>query len=195
MKWARQEQAPDFKKGGPDYVQDAPFAAPAAKGQNVDLKQRGKFIEKVNFNSVKELYKKGFREWLICNKKKDWDIICQFTEDDRFSYEAYVGGFLAYYEIHVSKSKKRENRTVYFDWGRINKSVPLTIYLRPVNKPYYDNNGKLIGDKKSSKPVVWKNAPAKAQRSPLAPPPAPNQTDPPIPPVPPPPPPRYNDQI
>jgi len=152
---------------------------------------RKKFIRVMKINSVKDLYNAGFTEWLICKEKKDWEVIQRFTADDRFSYEAFIGGFLAYFELHISKPKT--DRTVYFDWYTLNPAVPLTIYLTGVEGKYYEN-GKLLKKLNIPGKAGWTSAPEKSSRSPLAPPPAVTQTDPPVPPVPPPPPPRFSDQ-
>ncbi len=73
------------------------------------------------------LYKRKFGKWLVVPKNK----IPANYKKARPRYEAFVGGFLYFFEKHVSH-RKNDNRVVYFDWGKINKDAGLTIFLSPL---------------------------------------------------------------
>jgi hypothetical protein len=73
------------------------------------------------------LYKRKFGKWLVVPKCK----IPANYKKARPRYEAFVGGFLYFFENHVSH-RKNDNRVVYFDWGKINKDAGLTIFLSPL---------------------------------------------------------------
>ena len=150
--------------------------------------------------SPQDLKEKKFGVWRAFPKlDKDYS-----SHSVQTRYELFIGGFLYYFENHVKEAGKI-NRTLYFDWGKINKEAALTIFL----KPFYDNplitettntdsdmnsggngNGNSNGsdhkqkdhDGLSSKPEE------KMLKTAIASPPAETPTDPPPPPPPPPPP-------
>jgi hypothetical protein len=117
------------------------------------------------------LHKHEFGEWLSTNKVPD------NYDRTRPKYEAFIGGFLYYFEKHISP-RKNDNRTLYFDWGKINKKAKLTIYLKPLFNRHIPP--KKLG--KNNK--IWQ------QREMVAPSPGTSirGIDPPSPPPPPPPP-------
>ncbi len=128
----------------------------------------------------------GFGEWLVVEKIPD------HYERTRSKYEAFVSGFLYFFEKHVSKNPK-ENRTLFFDWGTINKKAHLTIFLKPLyhKEHNYDNNGYYKGHEgHNDNGYIDENL----HRDYIASPPGDDtadstfQTDPPKPPGPPPPP-------
>lgn len=115
------------------------------------------------------LLKNEFGEWLSTSKVPD------NYERSRPKYEAFIGGFLYYFEKHVSP-RKNDNRILYFDWGKINKKAKLTIYLKPLFNRH-------IPPKKLDKSnKIWNKAIAPSPATSL------KGIDPPTPPGPPPPP-------
>ncbi len=179
MKWARRKMQVPPKT----HSNIPPVIWAAIKAEHDE------WIELMANPTPASLKKAGFQKWYICQSTKEKKIVNGFSDDDKFSYEAFVGGFLEYFERYDSK-KKHDERTVFFDWQPGNKDAPLTIYLRPVYTPYnyYDKNDKL---KKDPGGYLKSVSP---KQSPLAPPPADGQTDPPGVPLPPPPPRRFEDQ-
>lgn len=152
------------------------------------------------------LHKKGFRVWRSVKK------VPVKYQNARARYEAFVGGFLYYFEKHVSKIPK-DNRTLYFDWGVLNKKKELTIFLNPLygktkiklsdlNEKGSAVTGKSLSvingnGKQSAKHngkelvhVVRKKTTGKPEAFAIAPPPGTTGTVDPPPPPPPPPPPR-----
>jgi hypothetical protein len=142
-------------------------------------------------------------------EKKDFGVWAQFENLEKhyknrqaqIRYELFVGGFLYYFEKHVKESGNVD-RTIYFDWGKINKKAALTIFLKPfygiplktkqtkTNSDINRNgNGKYSGsvNKQEEFNVLSTTPGGKMQNTAIAPPPA-TGTDPEPPPPPPPPP-------
>lgn len=145
------------------------------------LKERGiktelKYYEELAGTlSLNSLYEKGFSEWLVIKK------LPEGYEHTRAKYEAFVGGYLYFFEKHVSKIPK-DNRVLYFDWGKINKESELTIFLNPVYNKFMIANDRENGNGKYNHEQNGKNL----VKAIVAPPPS-GETDPPPPPPPPPP--------
>ena len=147
--------------------------------EKIELKYYEELIGELSLNS---LHEKGFSEWLIVKK------LPEGYESTRARYEAFVGGYLYFFENHVSKVPK-DNRVLYFDWGKINKEAELTIFLNPLYNKFMiadksgsdkeNGNGKYSHKQNGQDQVM--------QKSLVAPPPS-GETDPPTPPPPPPPP-------
>jgi hypothetical protein len=82
------------------------------------------------------LHDKGFHDWMRIKKGK---IGKYFREKDRQGYEAFVQGYLWYFEKHDSMISSHEDRTLYFDWGKTRDDCDLIIYLKPLfMKNYHD---------------------------------------------------------
>jgi hypothetical protein len=186
MKWATTE-IPSLDQIGKTYQ-------PLIKGPVSDVKKEiqaisnelNAYVEKLApVKDPGDLYKEGFGEWLIVQSDQ---LPPGLTDTDKLNYKVFIGGFLYYFEKHVS-SIKGDDRTVFIDWGKINKNAGLTIYLKPLYRPCYNRKGDKIEiiyhDDKSQN--CGSNININITRSPLAPPPD-IQTDPPPPPQPPPPP-------
>jgi len=178
MKWARRKND--------DPTHPSSYKSAAAMPAAI-RKEHEDYIELIK-DPADFLKDKKCQKWYICQSVQEQEIVRNFSADDRFSYEAFVGGFLVYFEMYASKFEN-DQRTVYFDWQTDGPGVPLTIYLYPVHthNAYYDKNDQ------PKNQGGWGRA-GKAQHSPMAPPPADGQTDPPGVPVPPPPPRRFEDQ-
>ena len=130
--------------------------------------------------TAEDLYKEGFEDWKRVGKLKN------FGKKDRDHYEAFVLGYLTYFESHVIKEAEKKKRnfeeyTLYFDWGKTRPGeFDLVIYLKPLQKRIYP-------------PIVKQKSLAGASNGKLAIqmspfPPPPSMTDPVQPPGPPPPP-------
>jgi hypothetical protein len=153
-----------------------------------------------NPSTPQDLKEKGFGVW---GEFKNIDK--HYTKPRaRARYELFIGGYLYYFDKHVKESGSVD-RTLYFDWGKINNKAVLTIFL----KPFYGNtlktektntnsdmnsngngNGKYNGfvNKQEEFDVLRNKPVVKMQKTAIAPPPALTDTDPPPPPPPPPPP-------
>lgn len=75
--------------------------------------------------TLDSLWEKGFRVWLSVKK------VPAGYKKARARYEAFVGGYLYFFEKHVSKIPK-DDRALYFDWGVLNKNNGLTIFINPL---------------------------------------------------------------
>jgi hypothetical protein len=153
------------------------------------LKERGftNFENEINANyqeltaepTLCGLHEKNFSEWLVIKK------LPKGYENARARYEAFVGGYLYFFEKHVSKIRK-DNRLLYFDWGKINKEAELTIFLNPLYNKFViaDKSG---SDSESGNGKYSPNQNSgELQKAIVAPSPS-ESTDPPPPPPPPPP--------
>lgn len=121
---------------------------------------------------------RGFAKWLVVEElPKDY-------KRARARYEAYVGGFLYFFEKHVSNVPD-DDRVLYFDWGKINPKAALTIFLNPLYKSD-EKNASYQGSEDDVN--VWSDKQANnISKTSIASPPS-GETDPPPPPPPPPPP-------
>lgn len=185
MKWARIESVKPMgisKPGvvNPNTIPKRNALSPAAE------KTLAKYVTKLKKPTVASLHKQGFKEWLILKK----DGLPQgFDSFDKADYEAFVGGFLYYFE-NYNTGIKDDDRTLLVDWGTINPKADMTIYLKPLYRDFYDKHQNEIGTKYQS---GGGSGAGKKYRSPLASPPSDDQTDPPRPPYPPPPPRGFSD--
>jgi hypothetical protein len=93
----------------------------------VDCEVRQYYEELEDELTIRSLHKKGFGEWLVVPKNE----MPRKYEKARARYEAFVGGYLYYFENHVSENQ--DNRVLYFDWGIINKKAGLTIFMAPLH--------------------------------------------------------------
>jgi len=82
---------------------------------------------------LKSLHNADFSKWLIVPK------LPPSFECSRARYETFVGGFISFFERHISPE---DERTLYFDWGKINTKAELTIFL----KPLHDKKNMIIAD-------------------------------------------------
>jgi len=161
--------------------------------KNIDSEINEFYEELTAKPSLHDLHEKGFGEWLVKDK------LPPGYKRARPRYEAFVAGFLYFFENHVSKIPK-DNRVLYFDWGKINKGAELTIFLNPLrdkkksmiagnsSSDSENGNGKYSHKQNGQDMVkVLSNKLSKRmQKTVVAPPPA-GETDPPPPPPPPPP--------
>jgi len=77
-------------------------------------------------STLTDLEDMGFGTWLEVPK-----LDKQYKRRNaKTRYEIFVGGYLYYFDKHVKESEFLD-RTLYFDWGVINKERPLTIFLKP----------------------------------------------------------------
>jgi|GEM_PF-3048310 len=128
------------------------------------------------------LHNNGFGDWMRIKK-----LHSNFTEKDRKLYEAFVEGWLLYFERHNSTFVK-EDRTMFFDWNKKSKGKnDLVIYLKPLHnrtcfeEPYTNMPEKIL----SAENAIAAYG-SNGQKSPMPQPPS--TTDPHQPPPPPPPP-------
>lgn len=139
----------------------------------IALKYYKELTGKLSLNS---LHEKGYSEWLIVKK------LPEGYEHARPRYETFVGGYLYFFEKYVSKIPK-DNRVLYFDWGKINKEAELTIFLNPLynkfviaNKSGSDienGNGKYSHDQNGHGQVMQKSLVASPPYGEIDPPPPP----------------------
>jgi hypothetical protein len=80
------------------------------------------------------LHKHGFDDWFRIKKMHKY-----FTKKDKPLYEAFVEGWLRYFEKYGSINCN-EDRTLFFDWGHTREGeFDLIIYLKPLhNRNYFD---------------------------------------------------------
>jgi hypothetical protein len=142
-------------------------------------------------STLTDLEANGFGIWREFKElKKDYT-----RSRARARYECFVGGFLYFFEKHVSKVPK-DNRVLYIDWGKINKGAALTIFLNPLYDkkkimPLADSG--TDSENSNRKYSLKQNGDNQVlQKALVAPPPDGGEIDPP-PPPPPPPPPRDDD--
>jgi hypothetical protein len=128
MKWAKtQKEIEEIRK-----------RLYALAGKNPKLKaamdaEISKFyfpMDKITLQTLKEA---EFKPWLTYTQP-----LPKHYEKARSRYEAFVGGYVYYFE-HYHSNHKDDERIVYFDWGRLNKSAKLTIYMHPLHEPVKKN--------------------------------------------------------
>jgi hypothetical protein len=207
MKWAKPKKELDKLR---QRLENEILVGPVIKGQTAikdeNLAAVDKYYEGIGDQvSLACLHEKGFRIWRSFKK-----VPIKY-EKTRARYEAFIGGFLFYFEKHDSKIPK-DNRTLYFDWGVLNKKADLTIFLNPIygkiNKKVplkkigddctsnslsiINGNGKYTAKQNGQEKVkvLKKQTVNKLQAFAIAPPPGTTGPVDPPPPPPPPPPPR-----
>ena len=177
-------------------IRDRLKKLPPIKGKNIDQEMNEWYEEIPDKPSKEYLEKRGFREWKSSPVPPGYN-------GARARYEAFVAGFLFYFENHVKESEKID-RTLYFDWHKINKNDnAVTIYLQPffgiplITEPVKtdsdmntNGNGKSNGavNKQTELGLLTNEPEGKMLKTAIASPPSATPVDPPPPPPPPPPP-------
>jgi hypothetical protein len=145
------------------------------------------YVQIQDESTLKDLDANGFSIWRAFEKlDKDYT-----RPRARARYEAFVGGFLYYFEKYDSKFPK-DDRVLYFDWGKINTGAALTIFLNPLYDkkkimPLADSG--TDSENSNEKYSLKQNGDNQGlQKALVAPPPDGGEIDPPPPPPTPPPP-------
>ncbi|MBS1574546.1 MAG: hypothetical protein JST09_04510 [Bacteroidetes bacterium] len=93
------------------------------------------FYIQINHDTADNLHKAGFHDW----DRIKFPMPKPFTESFMKNYEAYVQGYIMYFEKN-DNLRGNEDRTIYFDWGKTNKEFDLVIYMKPLFVRNYDYN-------------------------------------------------------
>jgi hypothetical protein len=149
------------------------------------------YVEIKDEPTLTDLEANGFSIWQKFEKlDKDYT-----TTKAKAKYECFVAGFVYFFEKYGSKIPK-DDRVVYFDWGKINTGADLTIFLNPLYEKKKIKSADSSGtdsENANGKYSLKQNGNDQVlQKAFVAPPPADDTIDPP-PPPPPPPPPRDDD--
>jgi len=121
-------------------VKDVPTLVTAAtaadKAKHKYLTEEIKmYVEIPHSANAEALHKDGYHDWVRIEK----DTISGIFSKDDHRFEAFVQGYISYFETHDSVIGN-DDRIIYFDWNP-DSNHDLIIYMKPLyarNFPDYD---------------------------------------------------------